>query len=110
MTMDRGGLLRIDRERRRLGRQQTASATKTKVIHLRATSKCPLPATVSLEIAGAEPHPLVERHLSGWVAWQNKFNEKEKTEKRQFADDFKQKLQSKQVEIQNLINASNHEL
>ncbi|KAG6360331.1 hypothetical protein INS49_011388 [Diaporthe citri] len=50
------------------------------------------------------------KYLSGWVAWQNKFNEKEKTEKRQFADDFKEKLQSKQMEIQNLINACNHEL
>lgn len=79
-------------------------------MHLRLTSECPLPATLSLEIAGAEPHLLIERHLSGWVAWQNKFNEKEKTEKRQFADDFKQKLHSKHVEIQALINACSQEL
>jgi hypothetical protein len=46
----------------------------------------------------------------GWVAWQNKFNEKEKTEKRQFADDFKHKLEAKQAEIQDLINASTRDL
>ncbi|KAG8160462.1 hypothetical protein KVR01_009998 [Diaporthe batatas] len=50
------------------------------------------------------------QHFSGWVAWQNKFNEKEKTEKRQFADDFQQKLESKQTEIQNLIHTSNRDL
>lgn len=50
------------------------------------------------------------RQFSGWVAWQTKFNEKEKTEKRQFADNFTQKLQSKQVEIQNLIATCNHEV
>ncbi|POS78457.1 hypothetical protein DHEL01_v203159 [Diaporthe helianthi] len=58
-------------------------------------------------------HGRAEGHSSrtnNWVAWQNKFNEKEKTEKRQFADDFKQKLESKQAEIQNLIHASNREL
>ena len=51
-----------------------------------------------------------ERQFSGWVAWQTKFNEKEKTERRQFADEFKQKLQSEQAEIQGLINTCNHEL
>ncbi|KAI7779695.1 hypothetical protein LA080_000463 [Diaporthe eres] len=50
------------------------------------------------------------KQLSGWVAWQNKFNERERTEKRQFADDFKQKLQSKHVEIQAVISACNREL
>lgn len=109
MTTVLGGLLRIDRERRR-GRRQTASVTRTEVIHLRPTSECPSPMTISLEIAGAKLHLLVERQLSGWVAWQNKFNEKERTEKRQFADDFKQKLQSKHVEIQAVINACNREL
>lgn len=109
MTTLLGDLLRIDRERRR-GRQQTASVTRTKVIHLRPTSEYHLPVTISLEIAGAKLHPLVKRHFSGWVAWQNKFNEKERTEKRQFADDFKQKLQSKQVEIQDLISVCNQEL
>ncbi|KAI3399164.1 hypothetical protein diail_7533 [Diaporthe ilicicola] len=48
------------------------------------------------------------KQLSGWVAWQTKFSEKEKTEKRQFADDFTQKLESKQAEIQNLIATSTH--
>lgn len=66
-----------------------------------------------------QPHPrnikgwfshVRSRHFSGWVAWQNKFNEKEKTEKRQFADDFKKKLETKQAEIQHLINTSNQDL
>lgn len=109
MTTVLGNLLRIDREKRS-GHQQAALVTRTNLIHLRPTSECPLPATVLLSMAGTEPHLLVERHLSGWVAWQNKFNEKERTEKRQFAVDFKQKLQSKQMEIQNLINGCDHEL
>lgn len=50
------------------------------------------------------------RQFSGWVAWQTKFNEKEKTEKRQFADNFTQKLQSKQAEMQNLIATCHHEV
>lgn len=66
--------------------------------------------TVLLNIAGTEPHLPIERHFSSWIAWQIKFNEKENDDKRQFADDFKQKLQSKQVKIQDLINACNREL
>lgn len=69
-----------------------------------------LPSTVLLDIARAEPRMPIGRHLSGWAAWQTKFNEKEKTEKLQFADDFKQKLQLKQREIQNLMNTRKQEL
>lgn len=50
------------------------------------------------------------RHLSGWAAWQTKFNEKEKNEKLQFADNFKQRLQSKQREIHGLIDTRTQEL
>ncbi|KAL1877037.1 hypothetical protein Daus18300_002647 [Diaporthe australafricana] len=49
------------------------------------------------------------KQFSSWVAWQTKFSEKEKTEKRQFADDFTQKLKSKQTKIQDLIATSKHE-
>lgn len=69
-----------------------------------------LPSNVLLHIARAEPRMPLGRHLSGWAAWQSKFNEKEKNEKLQFADNFKQKLQSKQHEIQDLINTSHQEL
>lgn len=104
-----GDLLKIDRESRPVLRQ-TASVATTKVIHLRPTSERPLRTTVLLKTEKTEPYMPVERHFSSWVAWQTKFNEKEKTEKRQFADDFKQKLQSQQAEIQDLVSAGNRKL
>lgn len=68
------------------------------------------PSTVLLNVAKAESGMPLGRHLSGWAAWQTKFNEKEKNEKLHFADNFKQRLQSKQREIHGLIDTRTQEL
>ncbi|KAJ0125174.1 3 exoribonuclease family protein [Diaporthe amygdali] len=67
-------------------------------------------STTHVDNLGDRHSSQTTEQLSGWVAWQNRFNEKERTEKRQFADEFTKKLQSKQAEIQNLITSCNNEL
>lgn len=86
------------------------SITSATDIPLRPRSEYSITAIPFLRSSGADPHACARRQLSGWVAWQNRFNEKERTEKRQFANDFTKKLQSKQAEIQNLITSCNNEL
>lgn len=49
-------------------------------------------------------------HFQSWTDWQAKFNEKEKRDKRQFAEAFSRKIEAQQDEFGNLFTHANKEL
>lgn len=53
---------------------------------------------------------MLSRQSPSWAEWQKKFNEKEKDDKRQFADAFKANVEKKREAVLNLIKQSTKSL